>query len=115
MNSALLWEMIKLNVREQSIRYAATKKAKILKREKELEKAINRLQIIIDTERHDTEMENGIAKQEIFKELERKKSRIRKKIIEYRTKGAILRSKCEWYNEGEKKFKIFPKREQKML
>ena len=78
MNSALLWEMIKLNVREQSIRYAATKKAKILKREKELEKAINRLQIIIDTERHDTEMENGIAKQEIFKELERKKVELEK-------------------------------------
>ena len=29
------------------------------------------------------------------------------KIIEYRTKGAILRSKSRWYNEGEKKTKYF--------
>ena len=29
------------------------------------------------------------------------------KIIEYRTKGAILRSKTQWYNEGEKNTKYF--------
>ena len=29
------------------------------------------------------------------------------KIIEYRTKGAILRSKSRWYNEGEKNTKYF--------
>ena len=29
------------------------------------------------------------------------------KIIEERTKGAILRSKTKWYNEGEKKTKYF--------
>ena len=73
MNPALPWEMIKLNVREQSIRYAAAKKAKILKREEELEKAINRWQIIINTTR-----ENETAKQEMFRELERKKVELEK-------------------------------------
>ena len=29
------------------------------------------------------------------------------KIIELRTKGAILRSKTKWYNEGEKNTKYF--------
>ena len=29
------------------------------------------------------------------------------KIIEYRTKGAILRSKSRWYNESEKNTKYF--------
>ena len=29
------------------------------------------------------------------------------KIIEHRTKGAILRSKSKWYNEGEKNTKYF--------
>ena len=29
------------------------------------------------------------------------------KIIEFRTKGAILRSKTRWYNEGEKNTKYF--------
>ena len=28
-------------------------------------------------------------------------------IIEYRTKGAIVRSKSQWYNEGEKNTKYF--------
>ena len=29
------------------------------------------------------------------------------KIIEYRTKGAIMRSRIRWHNEGEKKYEIF--------
>ena len=28
-------------------------------------------------------------------------------IIEYRTKGAIIRSKSQWYNEGEKNSRYF--------
>ena len=60
--------MIKLKVREQLIRYVAAKKAKILKRE-ELEKAINRLQIIIDTT-YENETPKT-PKQEMFTELER--------------------------------------------
>ena len=76
-NSALMWEMIKLKVQEQSIRYAAAKKAKMLKREEELEKAINGLQILIDTAR-----ENETEKKEMFRELERKKAES-EKIIEY--------------------------------
>ena len=28
-------------------------------------------------------------------------------MIEYKTKGAILRSKCSWHNEGEKNTKYF--------
>ena len=34
-------------------------------------------------------------------------------IIEYQTKGAILRSKSQWYNEGEKNFKYFPNLEKR--
>ena len=29
------------------------------------------------------------------------------KIIEYRTKGSILRARCRWHNEGEKNTKYF--------
>ena len=36
-----------------------------------------------------------------------KKQEIWKKIIEYETKGAILRSKWRWHNEGEKNTKYF--------
>ena len=38
-----------MKIREQSLKYAAAKKAKILKREEELEKAINNLQIYMET------------------------------------------------------------------
>ena len=30
-----------------------------------------------------------------------------KNIIEYKTKGAIIRSKARWHNEGEKNNKYF--------
>ena len=98
MNHALLWEMIKMKAREQSLKYAAAKKAKALKREEDLEKAINNLQLQIETT-----SDNEGAKQ---LELERKKAEL-ENIIEYRTKGAILRSKCRWYNEGERNTKYF--------
>ena len=102
-NASLLWEMIKLKVREQTLRYAKTKKAKMLREEEELEKKINILQ-----RQFDSGCNNANEKLEINIQLE-EKTRALEKIFEYRTKGAILRAKCRWYNEGEKKFKVFPK------
>ena len=49
LNASLLWEMIRLKVREQGVRYAKTKKAKMLREEEELEKKINILQWQIDS------------------------------------------------------------------
>ena len=40
----------------------------------------------------------------IQRKLDEKTSEL-EKIIEYKTKGAILRSKCRWHNEGEKNTK----------
>ena len=48
-NDALMWEMIKLNIRKQSLKYSTIKKAKISRREEEIEKEINRLQCLIET------------------------------------------------------------------
>ena len=96
MNPALLWEVIKLKIREQSLKYAANKKKCMKRTEEELEKNINVLQKIIET--------NGSKNQEKLqasRELEVKKAEL-EKIIEYKTKGAILRAKCRWHNEGEK-------------
>ena len=69
--------------------------------EEELEKNINVLQKIIET--------NGSKNQEKLqasRELEDKKAEL-EKIIEYKTKGAILRTKCRWHDEGEKNTKYF--------
>ena len=57
-----------MKTREQSLKYAAAKKAKILKREEDLEKAINNLQLQIETT-----SDNDGAKQ---LELERKKAEL---------------------------------------
>ena len=77
--------MMKLKIIEQSIKYATAKKAKMSRREEELEEEINSLQNYIES--------NQI--------IEARKSEL-EKMIEYRTKGSILRSRCRWYNEGEK-------------
>ena len=43
-NPTLMWEMIKLIIREQSIKYAKDRRTKTSRREEETEKAINVLQ-----------------------------------------------------------------------
>ena len=94
-NPSLLWEMIKLKIREQSLKYAAGRKANMLRKEEELEKRINILQTLTESEvTGEQEKVDASREQEVIKkDLER--------IIEYRTKGAILRAKCRWHNEGE--------------
>ena len=100
-NDALLWEMIKLKIREKSMQYAAAKKAKISRKEEELEKTINALQNLVDSNRIGEK-----EKQSALNELEDKRIQL-EKIVEYKTKGAILRAKCRWHNEGEKNTKYF--------
>ena len=90
-----------MKIREQTIRYAKAKKTKIFQEEVELEKSINILQEKLDGNFH-----SEIDKTTVITELERKKQKL-EKIIEYKTKGAILRSQCRWYNEGEKNTKYF--------
>ena len=45
-------------------------------------------------------------KEDTLNALDTKKSEL-EKIIEYRTKGSILRARCKWHNEGEKNTKYF--------
>ena len=73
------------------------------RREEELEEEINSLQNYIESNQI-----NPNDKTKTFGILEARKSEL-EKIIEYRTKGSILRSRCRWYNEGEKKHEILSK------
>ena len=103
----LLWEMIKLKVREKSISYAAYKNVATKKREEMLEREIALLEIRLDNVNNSNSSYHIVA-EIIFtlkKELEN--------IIEYRTKGAIIRSKSQWYNEGEKNSRYFLNLEKK--
>ena len=81
--------------------YAKAKKEKLLRKEEELERKINALQKDIgNRNRKDNEtITTQRELEEKVKELER--------IIEHKTKGAILRAKCRWHNEGEKNTKYF--------
>ena len=74
---------------------------KLNRKEEELEKRINVLQNLIESS-HIAEQE----KQDASIEQEEKKTEL-EKIIKYRTKGAILRARCRWHNEGEKNTKHF--------
>ena len=46
---ALMWEMIKLKIRGQSIKYAKDRRTKTSRREEEIEKAINVLEELIES------------------------------------------------------------------
>ena len=71
------------------------------KREGELEKEIIFLQNFIESNEI-----NPNEKTEISGTLEARKREL-EKIIEYRTKGSILRARCRWYKRGGKNTKYF--------
>ena len=99
-NPALLWKMIKLKVQEKSISYAAYKNL-TRKREEMLEREIALLEKDLDNLCNINPSYHIVAER-IFtlkKELE--------SISEYRTKGTIIRSKSQWYNEGKKNSAYF--------
>ena len=100
-NPALLWEMVKLKVGEKSISYAAYHKSATTKRENELENTVTILQKQLDMANN-----NEPQNQSIIERINLLKRDL-EKIIEHRTKGAILRSKSQWYNEGERNTKYF--------
>ena len=100
-NPALLWDMIKLKIREKSLQYAANKTKKTKDREAELEHAIFKLELKMDNG-DSSEIENF----ELVEQLNDLKSEL-ERIIEFRTKGSILRAKIKWHNEGEKNTKYF--------
>ena len=81
---------------QQFDQYAANKAKKTKDREVELEQAISKQELKMDNgDSSETENSELVEKLNVLKsELER--------IIELRTKGAILRSKIKWHNEGEK-------------
>ena len=96
----LLWEMIKMQIRADSITYAKQKNKERKNRVKILESKIADLQNTLE--------ENKITydSTEVQKKLEKRKREL-ESIIEHQTRGAILRSQTRWYNEGEKNTKYF--------
>ena len=88
--------MVKMKVREESLKYGTSKKKKLTKKEEDIAQAIATLEKCLSEFKVDE-----TQRLKVWSELETKKREL-EAIIEYRTKGVILRSKSQWYNEGEK-------------
>ena len=85
-DAILLWDVMKMQIRASSIKYAKQKRT-----EKTLETDILMLE---------RKLENNISefeKREIRTELEVKKQSL-KQWINYKTQGSIIRSRTRWYN-----------------
>ena len=100
-NPSLLWEMIKQKVRKKSLRYSKNKTNQAKQREIYVEQTITRLQ-----EELDNRTTGGALSSHLEEQLNDSRLEL-EKIIEFRIKGAILRSKTRWYNEGEKNTRYF--------
>lgn len=95
-NPALLWELIKFNIRGASIRFSAEKKKREKLQELKLNTEISRLEEEFDKSQNEEIMEElGIKKQEY------------EQLMAVITKGAIIRSRARWIEEGEKNTKYF--------
>ena len=91
-NPALLWDMIKLKVREKSLSFADAKKRKTTLKEQDLEKRIAFLERELESS-----STSAIQRLSLAEQLESCKSEL-EQIIRWRTQGAILRCKAKWYN-----------------
>ena len=94
-NPNTMWELIKGTVRNETIKYASTKKRENVKKEKELQKDIDKL---MD--------QNNPNDTNIQEQIKQKKSHL-EKIYDEKVNGLIIRSKARWIEGGEKNTKYF--------
>ena len=100
-DAVLLCDTMKMQIGSSSLKYAREKKAKIKSKTNTLESDISSLRKKLKEENP-----SDAVKSEIYKELDIKTLQL-EKIAQYQTRGAILRSKARWYNQGEKNTKYF--------
>ena len=95
-DAILLWDVIKMQIRASSIKYAKEYRAKQRRTEMSLEKDISTIEQKLEGNDLSDE-ERG----EFLTELTLRKKSL-ELLISYKTQGSIIRSKTRWYNEGEK-------------
>jgi len=98
-DEVLLWEMTKLQKRDTSVKYSKAKTKKIKHKEADVEREITTLEREFESFLNNDK--EALAEQIRLKKMELEN------VIEYKTKGAIIRSKARWYNEDEKNNKYF--------
>ncbi len=91
-DAILLWDTIKCKIRGDTIQYSTEKKRNTVDKLKELERNLEYL-----------ENKNDNEKEEEIIELKQKIE----KVMESKTKGAMIRSRARWFEEGEKNTNYF--------
>ena len=95
-DKGLFWEMIKMEIRASTIIFARKKTKQKWNEEKDLLLRLNKLQEKI---RSNFSVETKVEMDQVKKELA--------KIVSGKTRGAMTRSKAQWYEFGEKNSKYF--------
>ena len=93
----LWWDLIKVNIRNMTIEYGINKKAMSKIKIKELKSKLD-------------ELDNMLAMGEKCPQISREYFRIKQELDLYQineTKGAIIRAKQKWMEDGEKNSKLF--------
>lgn len=101
-NANLLWDVVKTAVRGESIKYSSKVKKKTVNQIKELESQIQYLENQLITCSDSTLTNNNLVQNDI----DTKKAELNL-IIKQKTEGAIIRSRIQWYEEGETCSKYF--------
>ena len=97
-NKQLLWELIKMEIRSETIRYSKGKSKELKKQEIVIQGRIEEL---------DSKICNEVClDQNILSEYEKLKKELQE-IYEEKGRGAIFRSKARWTENGEKPTKYF--------
>ena len=100
-DATLLWDTTKMKIRSNSL-YYEKRNGKMKSQDNGLENDIASLEKTLDEENLSETEKNQILDELAARKLQREEMSIHK------TKGAIIRSKARWFNEGGKNEK-FPK------
>ena len=96
-DSTLRWDLIKMEIRGFTVKYSKRKAKAFRDKDIALQEKLNALQAQAEKHPHN---------KSIIIELQAQKPRL-KKIMTQKTKGAILRSKVRWHEQGERNTNYF--------
>ena len=96
-DKGLKWGLIKMEIRGFTVKYTKVKGKRRKNDELILQNKINELQLKLESNPNNSQYLN---------DLYAAKLRLQK-IMHFKTKGAILRSKVRWYDEGERNTRYF--------
>ena len=105
-NPNILWEIIKGNIRNETIRYATIKKRKTTEKETELNNEINNIKIQIQN------CNNNDTLEHLTNVLNNKTTELTE-VIDRKINGIIIRSKAQIVEHNEKNTKLFSNLEKK--